>query len=90
MNLGKTLTDGHAPLRVGLAVADAGLDIANSAVGRARSGPGSVAQMLGIDDAVERANRLARLMDKDQPLGRRWRRTARWTGCCSRADWWTS
>ena len=26
--------------------------------------------MLGIDDAVERANRLARLMDEDQPLGR--------------------
>ena len=71
MNLGKTLTDlATAPVRVGLAVADAGLDIANSAVGRARSGSGSVAHMLGIDDAVERANRLARLMDEDQPLGR--------------------
>ena len=39
MNLGKTLTDlATAPVRVGLAVADVGLDIANSAVGRARSG----------------------------------------------------
>src|SRR4051812_21964441 len=71
MNLGKTLTDlATAPVRVGLAVADAGLDIASGALGRARSGPGSVAHVLGIDDAVERANRLARMMDKDQPLGR--------------------
>src|SRR4051812_46151716 len=71
MNLGKMLTDlAAAPVRVGLAVADAGLDIANDALGRARWGPGSVAHVLGIDDAVERANRLARLMDDDQPLGR--------------------
>ncbi|MEN3319637.1 MAG: hypothetical protein V7643_3038, partial [Mycobacterium sp.] len=43
MNLGKTLADlATAPVRVGLAVADAGLDIANSALGRARSGSGSV------------------------------------------------
>ena len=26
--------------------------------------------MLGIDDAMERANRIARLIDEDQPLGR--------------------
>jgi len=82
MNLGKTLTDlATAPVRVGLAVADAGLGIANDALGiaqrtlgvansRARSGSGSFAHILGIDDAVERANRLARLMDEDQPLGR--------------------
>src|ERR1700740_3186913 len=71
MNLGKTLSDlATAPVRVGLAVADAGLEVANSALGRARSGSGSVTHMLGIDDAVERANRLARLMDEDQPLGR--------------------
>ena len=37
---------------------------------RPRAGSGSFAHMLGIDDAVERANRLARLMDEDQPLGR--------------------
>jgi len=70
-----------APVRVGLAVADAGLGIANDALGMAqrtlgeanstaRSGSGSFAHMLGIDDAVERANRLARLMDDDAPLGR--------------------
>src|SRR6201991_183174 len=82
MNLGKTLTDlAIAPVRVGLAVADAGLGIANDALGmaqrtlgeantRAKSGSGSVAHMLGLDDAVERANRLARLMDDDAPLGR--------------------
>ena len=82
MNLGKTLVDlATAPVRVGLAVAETGLDMANGASGwrsepwvrrirRARAGSGSVAHMLGIDDAVERANRLARLMDEDQPLGR--------------------
>src|SRR4029079_9316778 len=82
MNLGKTLTDlAAAPVRVGLAVADAGLGIANDALGiaqrtlgvansRSRSGSGSFAHILGIDDAVERANRLARLVDEDQPLGR--------------------
>src|ERR1700742_4688403 len=82
MNLGRTLTDlATAPVRVGLAVADAGLGVANGALGMAQrtlgeanpkawSGSGSVAHILGIDDAVERANRLARLMDEDQPLGR--------------------
>ena len=81
MNLGKTLTDlATAPVRVGLAVADAGLGIANDALGMAqrtlgeanstaRSGSGSFAHMLGIDDAVERANRLARLMDDDAAAG---------------------
>src|SRR6202012_6166413 len=70
-----------APVRVGLAVADAGLGMANDALGmaqrplgeattQARSGSGSFAHMLGIDDAVERANRLARLMDDDATLGR--------------------
>ncbi len=33
-------------------------------------GSASFAHMLGLDDAVERANRLARLMDDDAPLGR--------------------
>ena len=50
-----------------LGLAQRTLGDANSA---ARSGSGSLAHMLGIDDAVERANRLASLMDEDQPLGR--------------------
>ena len=29
-----------------------------------------MAGVLGLEDAVERANRLAKLMDEDQPLGR--------------------
>jgi hypothetical protein len=82
MNLGKNLVDlATAPVRVGLAAAETGLDVANGALSlaqrtvgqantRARAGSGSVAHMLGIDEAVERANRLARLMDEDQPLGR--------------------
>src|SRR3954467_6906500 len=75
MNLGKALTDlATAPGRVGIAVAETGLDIAKGALGQAQSGSGSVAHMLGIDDAVERANRLARLMDEDAPLGRALRR----------------
>jgi hypothetical protein len=64
MNLGKTLTDlATAPVRVGLAAADAGLGIANDALGMvqralgeangaAKSGSGSFAHMLGLDDAV--------------------------------------
>ena len=68
-----------APVRFGLAVAETGLDVANGALGMAqrtlgqsnsRAGSGSVAHMLGIDEAVERANKLARLLDEDQPLGR--------------------
>ena len=71
-----------APVRAGLAVADAGitvatgaLDLAHRTVGEEKDGvrtgrPTSMAQVLGIEDAVERANRLARLMDEDQPLGR--------------------
>ena len=37
---------------------------------RRRSGSNAVANMLGIDDAIARANRLARLLDDDMPLGR--------------------
>ena len=82
MNLGKSLTDlAFAPARVGLAVADAGLGVASGALGMAhrslgesrdgvRQPPTSFASMLGVEDAVDRANRLARLMDEDQPLGR--------------------
>src|SRR4051794_27246708 len=82
MNLGRSLSDlAFTPMRVGLAVADAGLgvasgglNIARKALGETRDGvrqtPTSFAAMLGVQDAVERANRLARLMDEDQPLGR--------------------
>ena len=82
MNLGKALTDlAFAPVRVGLAVADAGIGVAKGGIevayrtlgepkDGAKPGSPSLAYMLGIDDAVERANRLARLMDEDQPLGR--------------------
>ena len=80
MNLGKTLVDlATAPARIGLAVADAGLTVATGALGMAkaslgeassRTGAPSMAHILGIDDAVVRANRLARLIDDDQPLGR--------------------
>ncbi len=102
MNLGKNLVDlATAPVRVGLAAAETGLDVANGALGlaqrtlgqansTARSGSGSVAHMLGIDEAVERANRLARLMDEDQPRAARSRRVVRSTVCCRRAAWWTS
>ena len=99
MNLGKTLTDlATAPVRVGLAVADAGLGMANGALGMAqrtlgeantaaKSGSGSFAHMLGLDDAVERANRLARLMDDDAPLGRALAPNGPSTGCYDPAAW---
>jgi hypothetical protein len=80
MNLGNCLvTLATAPARVGLVAADAGLDVAATAVGLARrtiaeagvqTGPNPVAHMLGIEDAVTRANRLASLLDDDAPLGR--------------------
>ena len=48
--------------------------MAKSSLGQTNSGrqagSGSVAHMLGIDDAMGRANRMARLIDEDQPLGR--------------------
>ncbi|WP_283616981.1 cobaltochelatase subunit CobN [Mycolicibacterium poriferae] len=77
MNLARSLTGlAFAPVRAGLAVADAGitvatgaLDLAHRTVGEEKDGvrtgrPTSMAQVLGIEDAVERANRLARLMDE--------------------------
>src|SRR5689334_13177883 len=82
MAFGKNLMQlATAPARIGIAVAETSLDVANGAlnvakatVGEARTGtrpgPSSFAAMFGIDEAVERANRLARLMDDDQPLGR--------------------
>ena len=80
MNLGKAIVDvATAPVRIGLAVADVGLGIASETLqvvqrglgeGSLPSGGSSFAQMLGMEVAVERANRLARLMDDDAPLGR--------------------
>ena len=80
MNLGKSLaTLATAPARVGLTAIDAGLDVAASAIGLAKrtigelgvqASPNSFTQMLGIDDAIVRANRLAKLLDDDAPLGR--------------------
>ena len=79
MNLGKSLVDlATMPAKVGLAVADAGLDVAAEALGIARktlndagkqTSPTTVAHLLGLDSTFERANRLARLIDDDAPLG---------------------
>ena len=80
MNWAKTLTDIAAtPVRVGLAAADAGLEVAVAALDLAKRGFGdatvpspkdSVVHILGLDDTVERANRLAQLIEADAPLGR--------------------
>ena len=54
-------------------MANGALGMAQRTLGEANtapSGSASFAHMLGLDDAVERANRLARLMDDDAPLGR--------------------
>jgi hypothetical protein len=80
MNVGKSLaTLANAPVRVGLAAADAGLDMAAFAVGVAKrtlgevgaqTRPDAVAHRLGIDDAIVRANQLAKLLDDEAPLRR--------------------
>ena len=86
MNLGKNLLGlASAPMRVALAVTETGLDVANGALdmvqrtlsnavgeanAQARAGSGAVAHVLGIDDAIDRVNRLVRLIDDDAPLGR--------------------
>ncbi|KCM14419.1 hypothetical protein W097_00792, partial [Mycobacterium tuberculosis TB_RSA189] len=53
-------------------MAGAAVDMAKQALGDAggASGSTSMANMLGIDDTIARANRLARLLDDDMPLGR--------------------
>ena len=80
MNFAKGIVSlATAPARLGLAAADASLNIASVAVGVAQralggvegdSATGAVASMLGIEDTIIRANRLARLLDDDAPLGR--------------------
>lgn len=92
MNLGKALVGvATAPARIGLAVADIGLGIATETLAVVQrglddahvpAGRSSLAQLLGLEDAVERANRLAHLMDDDAPLGRALAPTDLSTDCC--------
>ncbi|AGL26236.1 hypothetical protein J113_05345 [Mycobacterium tuberculosis CAS/NITR204] len=79
MNLGQTLVGMRPGPRGRVAAADTGLNMAGAAVDMAKqalgdaggaSGSTSMANMLGIDDTIARANRLARLLDDDMPLGR--------------------
>lgn len=73
MNLGKTLVDlATAPVRVGLAATETGLDVASGALGLAKRtlgdvagepSPNSVVHLLGLDDTVARANRIGKLAD---------------------------
>jgi|SRR5271166_2000829 len=78
MNVGKSIVAlATAPARIGIAateaslnLATAGLGVAKQALGDGGSGSNAMANMLGIDDALARANRLARLLDDDAPLGR--------------------
>jgi len=78
MNFAKGIVSAAtAPARVGLAAADASLNLASAAVGVAKralgdgpAGTNALTSMLGIDDALVRANRLAKLLDDNAPLGR--------------------
>lgn len=80
MGLAKLLTDiATTPVRIGLAAAGAGVEVANATLDIAKRSLGditvpspkdSVVHILGLDETVERANRLAELIDEDAPLGR--------------------
>ena len=77
MNLGKSIVAlATAPARIGLAATEASLNLASAGLGLAKQtlgdggGSNAMTNMLGIDDALARANRLARLLDDDAPLGR--------------------
>lgn len=80
MDFAKLLADiASTPVRVGLAAAGAGLEVAEAALDLAKRGLGdatvpspseSVAHLLGLDETIERANRFAALLDEDTPLGR--------------------
>src|SRR6478672_1213387 len=83
MDLGKNLVNlAFAPVRVGLAAAEVGIDVAGGALDLAKrtlddvgaqTRP-AVVHILGLDDTVARANRIAKvadgLLDEDAPLGR--------------------
>lgn len=80
MDWAKTLADiATTPMRVGLAAADAGVEVAAAALDLAKRSLGdstvpsakdSVVHILGLDDTIERANRFAELIDEEAPLGR--------------------
>lgn len=80
MDLAQTIFDIAAmPARVGLAAADASLEVANAAVTIARRGLGdttvgsardSVTNLLGLNETLERANRFAAYLEEDAPLNR--------------------
>ena len=80
MDWAKVVVDiATTPVRVSLAAAGAGIDIAEAALDMAKRSfgdttvptPGeSVAHLLGLDETIERANRFASLLDEDTPLGR--------------------
>jgi hypothetical protein len=83
MDLGKNLVDlAFMPVRLGLAATEAGIGMAGEALGLARrtideagaqTRP-AVVHMLGLDETMARANRIAKLaddlLDEDAPLGR--------------------
>ena len=79
MHLGKSIVAvATTPARIGLAATEASLNLAGAGLSLAKQALGdnggsrsnAMANMLGIDDALARANRLARLLDDDMPLGR--------------------
>lgn len=77
MDLGKALLNVAAvPVKVGLVLADAGLGLAvdltkvtlgADAVPAARD---AMISLLGLDEIIERADRMTAMMDEDAPLGR--------------------
>ena len=83
MDLGKNLVNlAFAPVRVGLAATEVGIDVASGALDLAKrtlddvgaqTRP-AVVHILGLDDTVARANRIAKvadgLLDEGAPLGR--------------------
>lgn len=71
-------------------MASAAVGVAKRALGDSgTAGTNAMTSMLGIDDAIVRANRLARLLDDDAPLGRAVAPDGRSTVCCARAGWST-
>lgn len=83
MDLGKNLVNlAFTPMRVGLAAAEAGFDVAGNVIGLVKHTVDDVSTQtrpavvhaLGLDETVARANRLAKvadnLLDEDAPLSR--------------------
>ena len=80
MGWAKMLTDiATTPVRIGLAAAGAGVEVANATLDIAKRSLGdltvpspkdSVVHILGLDETVERANRFAEIIDEEAPLGR--------------------